>query len=422
MLKVNAPYNIAVTRKYFLFLLFFLAFGWGTALAAEADPTVAERNAAQGFNDTIDRLAPDFVHVSLVVAEPGGILYSAFGHAMLHLQCPTFNLDYIFTYESEPIRDNWWRFFKGNLRMGMFALDPDSVFIPYREEGRGVKEYTLHLNPLQEQELWRQFDMLAERGADRPYDYYQRGCAISIVNVVNDALHGNKIVYNEWPERFDGTLRELGYRCVTKSGFIWNRFVLMTLAGSGIDGQLTKERKLIVPEDLVEVWQHAQLNGHVLLDSEPHVIVASSKQHIATWCTPFVVSLLFLLFSLVSLLFVGKASDTPRMVSKVFDYVLLIIQTLLGAVVTYTVLFSSLPCTDWNWLIIPFNILPVLAWPWRKYWALPYLVMIVLWCIGMLCAPHRLVESAHILLALAFAVVLLKQSPLWSRWYKRNAV
>ncbi len=40
MLKVNAPYNIAVTRKYFLFLLFFLAFGWETALAAEADPTV----------------------------------------------------------------------------------------------------------------------------------------------------------------------------------------------------------------------------------------------------------------------------------------------------------------------------------------------------------------------------------------------
>ena len=28
--------------------------------------SVAERNAAQGFNDTIDRMAPDFVTVSLV--------------------------------------------------------------------------------------------------------------------------------------------------------------------------------------------------------------------------------------------------------------------------------------------------------------------------------------------------------------------
>lgn len=186
MLKVNAPYNIAVTRKYFLFLLFFLAFGWGTACAAEADPTVAERNAAQGFNDTIDRLAPDFVTVSLAALR---------------------------------------------------------------------------------------------------------------------------------------TTRQT-----------------MRIAGIAV------------------------------------------------------------------------------------DCLVLTITTAFGLLTTYLVAFSHLPCTDWNWLIIPFNLLPVLAWPWRKYWALPYLVMIVLWCIGMLCAPHRLVESAHILLALAFAVVLLKQSPLWSRWYKRNAV
>ena len=93
MLKVNAPYNIAVTRKYFLFLLFFLAFGWGTACAAEADQTVAERNAAQGFNDTIDRLAPDFVLVSLCVADPTDYhqdVLGTSGHAFLRLQCPAF--------------------------------------------------------------------------------------------------------------------------------------------------------------------------------------------------------------------------------------------------------------------------------------------------------------------------------------------
>ena len=66
-------------------------------VAQESDLSVAERNAQQGFNDTIDRLAPDFVEVSLLVCDPGEILYSAFGHAMLHLKCPTFGLDYIFT-------------------------------------------------------------------------------------------------------------------------------------------------------------------------------------------------------------------------------------------------------------------------------------------------------------------------------------
>ena len=45
---------------------------------------VAERNAAHGFNDTIDRLAEDFITVSLVVSEPGEVLYGVLGHACLH--------------------------------------------------------------------------------------------------------------------------------------------------------------------------------------------------------------------------------------------------------------------------------------------------------------------------------------------------
>ena len=141
-------------------------------LWAQDTQTVAERNAAQGFNDTIDRLALDFVRVSLVVANPGDILYSAFGHAMLRLQCPTFNLDYIFSYESEPIRDNWIRFFRGDLKMGMYALNPDTVYAPYSADGRDVKEYRLNLTPSQKQELWRIMDELVAKGPDQPYDYY----------------------------------------------------------------------------------------------------------------------------------------------------------------------------------------------------------------------------------------------------------
>ena len=102
--------------------------------------TVAERNAAQGFNDTIDRLAPDFVKVSLVVCDPSEVLYSTLGHAALHLQCPTFGLDYIFSYESENVRDKIWTFLKGNLKMGMFAIPVDTFLVPYQLSGRGVKE------------------------------------------------------------------------------------------------------------------------------------------------------------------------------------------------------------------------------------------------------------------------------------------
>lgn len=383
-------------------LLLLLSMGVSAQVAsvAEKEMTVAERNAAQGFNDTIDRLDPNFVTVSLVIADPGDILYSSFGHAMLHLECPVFHLDYIFSYESEGISNNWGRFLKGNLKMGMFAIDPDTVYAPYRAEGRGVKEYKLNLSPTQKQELWRIMDELAAIGPNQPYDYYTRGCAISVVHVIKRALQGQNIEYSLWPEKFNGTLRELGYECVTKAHRPWNRFALMTLAGSGIDNPtISKERKLIVPADLVEIWQKAKIDGKPLLEREPTVKVESTiVDEPKWWISPLALSLLVLLLAFVPW--------------RAFDYMVLAIVTFIGVMVCYTVCLSSLPCTSWNWLIIPFNILPALAWHWRRYWSLPYAGIIVVWCIGMLSAPHRLVEYAHIILALAFCVVLIKQSSL----------
>ena len=90
--------------------------------------SVAERNAAQGFNDTIDRLAPDFVKVSLCIADPTDYREDALGtsgHAFLRLQCPTFGLDYCFSYEGENVNDNLFRYLSGQTKMGMFAFHTD---------------------------------------------------------------------------------------------------------------------------------------------------------------------------------------------------------------------------------------------------------------------------------------------------------
>ena len=110
------------TLRIYGFLLLFLAISaWGQELS------VAERNAAQGFNDTIDRLAPDLVLVSLCVADPtdqSQDYLGITGHAFLRLQCPTFGLDYCFSYESEKIKGQLWDYLTGKLKMGMFAIPP----------------------------------------------------------------------------------------------------------------------------------------------------------------------------------------------------------------------------------------------------------------------------------------------------------
>lgn len=53
--------------------------------------SIAEQNAQQGFNDNINRLAPDFVDVYVVVSTPGDVLYSILGHAALHMFADTFH-------------------------------------------------------------------------------------------------------------------------------------------------------------------------------------------------------------------------------------------------------------------------------------------------------------------------------------------
>ena len=392
-------------------ILFILICLLPTILWAQDTQSVAERNAAQGFNDTIDRLAPDFVKVSLVVCDPNEILYSTLGHAALHLECPTFNLDYVFSYESESARDKIWTFLRGNLKMGMFAIPTNDFVDTYRETGRGVKEYTINLSPQQEQKLWEVMDNMVTEGPNLPYDYFRRGCAKSVVQVVHKALGASAIHYAPWPDKYTKcTLREIACNYVDNSP--WNDFISYFLIGVEAERKLPCEQKLIVPMDLVEVWQKASFtNGQTVLDATPRVLVDATKCNEETWFTPLLVSIILLFLSLLSLSTLWISNKDLLITGQIVDYTMLTIQSFLGALMVYLVCFSSLPGTSWNWLIIPFKILPVICWKWRKYWALPYAAICAIWLIAMLVYPHRLIDPACIPLTLAWIFVLLKQSP-----------
>lgn len=357
---------------------------------------------AQEFNDTIDRSAPDFVTVSLVVCDPDDVLYSTLGHAALHLQCPTFDLDYVFSYESEDVRDKIWTFLKGDLKMGMFALPTEEFVDIYRETGRGVREYTINLSPAQKQRLWEIMDNHVAEGANLPYDYFHRGCAKSVVHVMHEAIGRTAIHYAPWSDKYTKqTQREIVRNYIENAP--WEEFVMYFLIGIDGDRDCPCEQKLIVPTDLVEVWQRAAFDsGEPVLDPEPRVLLEATQHNEGTWCTPLLVSLLLLLLAFIPW--------------KGIDYTLLALYTLIGAAMSYLILFSGLPCTDWNWLIIPFNILPAIFWHWRRWWALPYAIIIFVWCLVMTGEwfwGHILVDWPHILLALSFCIVLAKQSSLF---------
>jgi len=61
-------------------------------------------------------------------------------------------------------------------------------------------------------------------------------------------------------------------------------------------------------------------------------------------------------------------------------------------------------------LMVLFNPLPLIFWRWRKYWALPYAIALLIGIIVLVCLPHMLIDPAILVLALAYIVLFAKEA------------
>lgn len=336
-------------------------------------------------------VSEDFVTASLIVSDPAGALYSKFGHAAIHMECPEHNLDYIFTYEAEDYRSKILRFFTGKLNMGMAAI-PTADFISIcLDERRGVRQYELNLPIEAKRNLWRVLDNHLTEGMCLPYDYLSGGCAHSALMMIEEGLGTLHLQFGPWPEKYDLTRREIAHKAL--SSHKWTRCFLHLICNGEIDRQCSCKDKVILPADLVEVLSSATVNGTPIISGEAKLIVKGRPEQSCRWPSPAVVALILLAATIIC----GLAKV------RFMDYVLLAFQTVLGIITVYLVFFSDLVCTEWSWLIIPFNPLPLIFWKWRRKWALPYAVILVIWAAAMFFWPHLMTDNSYIILAIAIA-------------------
>ena len=88
--------------------------------------------------------------------------------------------------------------------------------------------------------------------------------------------------------------------------------------------------------------------------------------------------------------------------------IFLVVQSVFGAFMSYLLFVSDLPVTSWNWLIVPFNLLPALFCKWRRKWALAFAAILILWEAGMILYPHQLTDPAYLVLVFAYIVFYFK--------------
>ena len=367
--------------------------------AEEKDLTVAERNALQGFNDTIDRLAEDFVLVSLMIADPTDMSQDALGisgHAFLRLRCSAFGLDYCFSYEGENVNDNLYRYLSGKTKMGMFAVHTDEYLEDYRHWNRAVHEYRLALPPEVEQRLWEIMDNHITKGIVLRQDLNKYGCAITVVKYVKKALEGTPIVYAHDEEMERMTRREIGYRSLANHP--WLRLFSMIMTDNKADKNLPIDEKLIIPADLAAVWQQATINGTPMATYIGDIVEGAPLDNSKPWFTPILAAILIVLITLCF-----AFTKYPY-----WDWLLLGMQALIGCVLIFLWIVMREFGGSAYILMALFNPLPLILWKWRKYWALPYAIVLTIGVIELLCMPHMLVDPAILVLTLAYIVLFAK--------------
>jgi len=361
-----------------------------TALAVLLPFVVCAQPTA--FNDNIDRTDPNFVKASLLVFGPGNELYACAGHVAFRLECQAFKLDYVFSYEGESATDQIWKFLSGRLKMGMFAIPTQEFLKQYEETSRGCKQYQLDLSPAAKVRLWKLFDDLVAKGADLPYDYIKRGCAQSTLNTLLSAIRPERIDSGVWPEKFRHSRRELLHSYIADSP--WTCLLLHMISGPEADFAPNVVDKIITPDDMLDYLHRMRVEGRPILTAAPVELLPQSLNRDERLVSPMMVASFLVVLAITGFFCFSAA------ISGVF----LVLQTVIGLVESYIVFCSDLPASSWNWLLIPFNPLPLVFWKWRKHWALPFAGVLLAWVTGMLLSPHRLTDPAFYVLAMAYVI------------------
>jgi hypothetical protein len=386
-----------------IILMIFCAHSW-----AQDNSTVADA-------DSIDKVAedPDFITVSLMWATPGKEIYSLIGHSLLRLQCPSNNFDIAYSFAMDVTPGDIFLFIQGKAMSGYIYTSTQDKIDEYRSEGREVNEVKLNLTPKQKQNLWRFLDIELQKGPDYHYDYLHTQCASMTIFAIESILDGETIVYKDLPEE---VRHEYGSHRIVLKNLCKNspwQFLFWDLT-LGTHGDNNKDfNGRLAPEILWHAWQHASIkdkdgNLRPMTLGKPHVLAAKTCDDGPFPITPWMAFGALLLIVAISVYtdFKGK---TPWL-GRTMDIILMTGHTVTALWITYLVVFSQLIATNWNWMILVFNPLPLLLWlcgrkkKWMHWCYLAFACVPLLYIILTPVIPQMLCSPSLCLVMAAFSL------------------
>ena len=306
-----------------------------------------------------EMLSMDYINVSVIIAAPGHELYSAAGHAALRMECPSKQVDYCYEFDTEVNINEMIDYVNGDMKASLHRLYTSSFIKRYKEQNRGIRGIQLNLNPKQKSYLWSILDKEADSGNKHNFDFMSNNCSSVVRMFVESAIDEDIIQYGNVDGRLTGTFRETIPYVFESSE--WAQLFWNIMMGTGFDNN-PGFKKLLFPSALLKEWSKASI---VTKDGEKKNLVIKEYSLLEDKSTksifsPLLLFSVFLFLSAIISFFDFKIGYS--IVSKVYDSILMIIETLVGLFISYLLIFSHQIATSWNWLIVVFSLMPLIIW------------------------------------------------------------
>ena len=312
-------------------------------------------------------LAEDKREISLLTCSPGEQVYELFGHTAIRVTDPARGVDVVFNYGlfsfDEP--NFVWRFVRGETDYLLGCVDFQYFIAEYGIRGSGVTEQVLALDSLQKNRI---IEALATNSLPKNrvyrYNFLFNNCTTKARDKILEAV-GEKISYATSSVGDSLSFRDIVHIHTTANE--WYQFGMDLLLGAPADEIAKRSGAQFAPFVLMREFADATItNGDSarrLVAKQHELLLPEKRVTSRNNLTPFNVSLLLLLFTLVVMLCERRSGRTFWL----WDMLLMLMQAISGTVLLFMVLFSQHPAVDCNWLLLwlnplPFVLLPILLY------------------------------------------------------------
>ena len=323
------------------------------------------------------------------------------------MECPSENLDYCFSLETDVQPGEYVRFFNGETRAAVRAIPSKNYIQEYQHEGRGITQYELNLTTREKQLLWKNLDEEMMKPPHLKFNFLNTNCVMMVVIMIQNALIDEHLDYGQLPSYATGdngnSIRQL------TSSTPWYKFIYITLFGSNCDNSFALEYRLS-PMKLPEVYSNAHIEGinsqRTLLKGQPIILAKQTNFMKASPVTPLI--FFSFILALVIIITIGEWQWGWKRAAHITDAVLLAVEFITGVILTYTSVVSNLFPSHWNWYLIPCNPLPMLfllLWGKKEHFGKIYFFYTLVLILFILATPlSSQLDIDHQLITAMFVV------------------